>query len=73
MALHGGVPDEDVAEGVVADVALVGWTARIGIHAQHVVGRPRVVELDPERAVLVPAPLPARLYLPKVVSVHGAR
>ena len=60
MALHRAVAYEDVAERVVPNVALVGWAARVRVHGQHVVGRSRIVEIDTIRAVLLPAPLPAR-------------
>ena len=73
VALHRAMPYEHVTEGVVADVALMGRPARVGVHAQHVVGRPRIVEIDPVGAVLVPAPLPALLDLAKVVCLHATR
>ena len=73
MALHRAVAYEDVAEGVVPDVALVGGAARVRVHAQHVVGRSRIVEIDTIRAVLLPAPLPALLDFAKVVSLHEDR
>ncbi len=73
VALHRSVPDQDVTEGVVADVSLVSGTAGVGIHAQHVVGRSRVVEVDPVGPVFIPAPLPAHFGLAKVVFRHGNR
>ncbi len=73
VALHRPVPDQDVAKGVVADVALVGGPTWVGVHAKHVVRRPGVVELYPVGAVLVPAPLPALFNLAKVVFRHGTR
>ena len=72
VALHRPIPDEHVAEGVVADVALVRRPARVGVHAQDVVGRTGVVGVDLVGAVLLPTSLPAGLHLPEVVSVgHG--
>ena len=59
LAGHGLVPDHQVAEGVVADVALVGRARRVGVHAQRVEaagGR----RCRPRRSVLEPALLPLR-------------
>ena len=58
VALHGALADQQVTEGVVADVALMGGAARVGVHAEHVVGRARVVVVDLVGAVVGPAPLP---------------
>ncbi len=46
VAVHGAVADDQVAEGVVAHVAHVGRPRRVGVHAQHVVVRARVVVVD---------------------------
>ena len=46
LALHRPLTDEQVAEGVVADVALVGRSARIRVHAEHVGGGAGVVVVD---------------------------
>ena len=46
VALHGAVAHQEVAEGVVADVALVGRAARVGVHAQDVLRRAGVVGVD---------------------------
>ena len=58
VTLHRALADEEVTEGVVADVALVGRPARVRVHAEHVVRRARVVVVDLVGALLGPAPLP---------------
>ena len=70
---HRLVADEDVAEGVVADVTLVRGTARIGVHAEHVVRRSGVVIVDLVGAPLGPLGLPAVLDLGEVVRPVVAR
>ena len=74
VPLHRPEPDEHVPEGVVADVALVGGSARVGVHREHVVGRAGVVEVDFVRALLGPASLPAGFsFLGVVVRPHRAQ
>ncbi len=46
VAQHGAVADQQVTEGVVADVAHVGRAGGIGVHAEHVPGRAGVVGVD---------------------------
>ncbi len=62
-ALHGPVTDQKITERVVPDVALVGGAARVGVHAQDVLGRTRVVGIDLVGALLGPQPLPLLLDL----------
>src|SRR5580658_2783809 len=69
MPLHRPVTDEEVAEGVVADVALVRRPARVGVHAEHVIRRARIVRVDLVGAVVRPAPLPALFDLGEVVDL----
>ena len=72
-ALHGAPADVEVAEGVVAHVALVGGAAGVGVHAQHVEGRPGVVVGHFVGVFLGPPGLPAALDLRCVVGVdHGS-
>ena len=55
-----------------ADVADVGRPARVGVHRQDVVGRPRVVVVDLVGPLLEPALLPAGLDLLRDVAIsHG--
>ena len=61
LALHGLVPDHQVAEGVVAHVALVGRAGRVGVHAEGVEGRSRVVVVDLVGPLVAPALLPLAL------------
>ena len=72
VAGHGPLADDQVPEGVVADVALVGGAARVGIHAQHVQRRPGVVVVDLIGAISGPAVLPLLLDRLWVVRLcHG--
>ena len=69
VAVHGAVADDQVAEGVVAHVTLVGRPARVRVHAQHVERGPGVVVLDLVGAASVPAVLPLALDLLDVVRL----
>ena len=73
VALHGPLPHQQVSEGVVADVALVGGAARVGVHAEDVVRRAGVVVVDLVRAFLSPAPLPFGLHGLGVVRLCHSR
>jgi hypothetical protein len=74
LALHGAVPDQQVAEGVVADVPHVGRTRRVGVHGEHVRRRPGIVGIDLVGALVSPALLPLLLDLDDVVGpCHGSR
>ena len=55
LAVHRPVPDEEIAEGVVADVALVRRTARVRVHAKHVRRRARVVRVHLVGVLVGPA------------------
>ena len=72
VSLHGAVPDEQVAEGVVPDVALVGGPARVGVHAQDVLRRARVVGIDLVEAAVGPALLPLALDFLHVIGPRHA-
>ena len=78
LAVHRPVPDEQVTERVVADVALVSRPARVRVHAQHVRSGARVVQVHLVGVLVGPALLPALLDLLSVVcpdhprSVTGA-
>src|SRR5579872_1647858 len=61
MALHGPEPDDQIPEGVVPDVALMGRARRIGVHRQAVERRPRIVVLDLVGPLVPPAVLPLPL------------
>ena len=69
IAPHGAVPDEQVAHGVVADVAHMSRTTRVGVHGEHVVGRPGIVVVDLVCAFVEPVLLPAGLEGLGVVAV----
>ena len=74
LALHGLVADGQVAEGVVADVALVGRPRGVGVHAQRVELLPRVVVVDLVGALVVPVALPLALHRVDVVrACHATR
>ena len=70
VSLHRAEADDRIADGVVADVALMCRPARIGVHAQHVVGGPRIVIVDLVGTPRGPALLPARLDLFEVVVLN---
>ena len=59
VALHRPEADERVAEGVIADVALVGGPTWVRVHAEHVISSARIVSVDLVGALFGPAPLPA--------------
>ena len=59
LPVHRAVPDEKIAERVVADVALVGRPARVRVHAKDVRGRARVVHVHLVGVLVDPALLPA--------------
>ena len=67
-ALHGAVTHEQVPEGVVPDVALVGGPARVGVHAQDVLRRARVVGVDLVDVAVSPALLPLQLDFLDVIG-----
>ncbi len=69
-SLHGAVANEQVPEGVVADVALMGRPARVGVHAQHVLRGAGIVGIDLVEMAVSPALLPLELDFLHVV---GAR
>ncbi len=73
VAVHRPVADDEVAEGVVPHVALVGRPAGVGVHAEGVEGRARVVGLDLVGALVPPPGLPLLLYLLDVVGLGHAR
>ena len=73
LALHGAVAGEEVAEGVVADVAHVRRTGGVRVHAQHVAARAGVVVVDFVGAALTPVRLPARFDLLGAVGVDRRR
>ena len=58
LAEHRLVADHEVAEGVVAHVALVGGARRVGVHAQGVEALTGVVVVDLVIALVEPARLP---------------
>ena len=70
LALHGLVANDQVTEGVVAYVALVGRPRGVGVHAQGVELRAGVVVVDLVRAGLDPVALPLGLHR---LDVVGAR
>ncbi len=72
-ALHRLVAAEDVAEGVVPDVAHVDRPRRIRVHAQVVELRARIALVDLVRAALVPDPLPLGLDGLDVVALAHRR
>ena len=74
LALHGLVADDQVTEGVVADVALVRRPRGVGVHAQRVELLPRVVVVDLVGALVVPVALPLALDRFDVVrACHATR
>ena len=74
VAQHGAVADQQVTEGVVADVAHVGRAGRVGVHGEHVPGRAGVVGVHLVGALVGPAPLPLLLDFDDVVGpCHGSR
>ena len=62
LALHGLVANDQVTEGVVADVPLVRRPRRVGVHAQRVELLPRVVVGDLVGALVDPVTLPLALH-----------
>ena len=74
LALHGLVANDQVTEGVVAHVALVGRPGGVGVHAQGVELLAGVVVVDLVRAVVVPVALPLALHRFDVVGAcHATR
>ncbi len=74
LPLHGLVPNGQVTEGVVADVALMGRAGGVGVHAQRVELLPGVVVVDLIRACIGPVPLPLALHLVDVIGAcHATR
>ena len=55
--LHGPVPHQEVAEGVVPHMALMGRPARVGVHAKDVLRGASVVGVDLDRAPRRPSAL----------------
>ncbi len=66
------VAGDDVADGVVAGMADMEPSRRIGEHLQDVVFRPCRVLDGAEGAALVPDALPPGFGFPEIVSRHGA-
>ena len=74
LALHGLVPNGQVTEGVVANVALVRRARGVGVHAQRVVLVPGVVVVDLVGPLLFPEALPLLLNRLDVVrACHATR
>ena len=68
---HGPMANQQVPEGVVANVAHMGRTRWIGVHGEHVPGWARVIGVHLVGALVGPAPLPLLLDLDDVVrSCH---
>ena len=61
LAQHRLVADDEVTEGVVAHVALMGRTRGVRVHAERVERRPRVVVVDLVGLLVAPALLPFAL------------
>ncbi len=60
---HGPMTDQQVTEGVVADVAHVRRARRVRVHAEHVPGRTGIGGIDLVGALVGPALLPLLLHL----------
>ena len=74
LTQHGAVADQQVAEGVVADVAHVGGPRRVGVHGQDVGRGARIVGVHLVGALVGPALLPFLLDFDDVVGpCHGSR
>ncbi len=69
VPVHRAVARDQVAEGVVPDVAHVRLPARIGVHAERVVVGSRVVVVDLVGALVAPARLPLGLDRLDVVAL----
>jgi hypothetical protein len=72
IAVHRPVADDQVPERVVPHVALVSRPTRVGVHAERVERRARVVGLDLIRALIPPPGLPLLLYLLDVIGLGHA-
>ncbi len=70
---HGAMADEQVPEGVVADMALMGRPARVRVHAQHVLRGAGVVGVDLVEVAVGPALLPLELHFLHVVGARHCR
>ena len=71
VAQHGPMANQQIPEGVVADVAHMGGTRRVGVHGEHVPGWAGVIGVDLVGALVGPALLPLLLDLDDVVrSCH---
>ena len=74
VALHGPVANDQVTEGVVAHVALVGRARGVGVHAQGVELLAGIVVVDLVRARVDPVALPLALHRLNVVGAcHPSR
>jgi len=62
LAEHGLVAHHQVAEGVVANVALMGGARGIRVHAQGVEALARIVVIDLVGALVEPTGLPLGFY-----------